>query len=279
VDRTRRWALLVVALSLFGSGCQTSTHRAGPTPNLVTTQLTVFGGASASPAELRASAVILQRRIASITGGKVVVTVRGQHLEVQAAAAAKPALTALVRPGRLEFRRVIEAEPLTPPTAAPCCVPWRSGAVYTPTMYAALDCAAGRPITGGAPEAPNREIVACDQARAEKFHLAVANVVGADVKGASVHSDQLGTQVQVEVNFTGKGQDHFTSLTREAFGATPPTNRVAIVLDGVVYSAPTILAVINDDAQISGPFTQDEAELLADVLRYGALPVAFAVTS
>jgi preprotein translocase subunit SecD len=52
-------------------------------------------------------------------------------------------------------------------------------------------------------------------------------------------------------------------------------DRVAIVLDGVVYSAPTINSVINGDAEITGGFSQKEAEQLANVLKFGALPLNF----
>jgi preprotein translocase subunit SecD len=150
----------------------------------------------------------------------------------------------------------------------------RSGDVYTPQAYAALDCNNKRARQGGAPNVPNQEIVACNREGTEKYHLAVAKVVGKDVKGANVGTDTIGT-IQVNVQFKGKGQDKFTNLTKEAFGAPDPTNRVAIVLDGVVYSAPTIQGVINGDAQITGSFTQKEAQDLANVLKFGALPVTF----
>ena len=53
--------------------------------------------------------------------------------------------------------------------------------------------------------------------------------------------------------------------------------QVAIVLDGVVESAPTINAVeFNGQAVISGSFDEAEAKNLALVLRFGALPVEFA---
>jgi preprotein translocase subunit SecD len=50
--------------------------------------------------------------------------------------------------------------------------------------------------------------------------------------------------------------------------------RIAIALDGVVISAPTIqVAEFGGVAVISGEFTEGEAKDLALVLRYGALPV------
>ncbi len=159
------------------------------------------------------------------------------------------------------------------PTAAADLV--RSGDVYSPQAFALLDCSNPVARQGGAPDVPSKEIIACDRFGTEKYHLAVAKVVGKEVKGATVTNDPLGTEIQVNVSFKGSGQDKFTNLTKEAFGATPPTNRVAIVLDGVVYSAPTIQNVINGDAQITGGFSQKEAEDLSNVLKYGALPLTF----
>jgi preprotein translocase subunit SecD len=163
--------------------------------------------------------------------------------------------------------------PTASPTPASDLV--RSGAVYSPQAFAALDCSDPQAAQGGSPDVPSKEIVACDKDGAFKYHLAAAKVVGKDVKGASVGTDQLGTQIQVNLQFKGSGQNRWTDLTKEAFGATPPTNQVAITLDGVVYSAPVIQSVINGDAQITGNFTQKEAQDLANVLKYGALPLTF----
>ena len=53
-----------------------------------------------------------------------------------------------------------------------------------------------------------------------------------------------------------------------------PGNRFAIVLDGVVVSAPGVNeAIPGGQAQITGQFTQDEAQDLANVLKFGALPL------
>jgi protein-export membrane protein SecD len=52
---------------------------------------------------------------------------------------------------------------------------------------------------------------------------------------------------------------------------------MAIVLDGRVLSAPTINGAISGNGEISGQFTQQEAESLAIQMRYGALPVPLKV--
>jgi preprotein translocase subunit SecD len=151
-----------------------------------------------------------------------------------------------------------------------------SGDAYTPQSFALLDCSKPEERRGGsAPSQPSKDIIACDRDGAVKYHLAVAKVYGKDIKGANVTADQTTGAPQVNVQFAGKGQDKFTALTQVAVSATPPTNQVAIVLDGIVYSAPTINSVINGDAQITGGFTQKQAQDLAGVLKFGALPLTF----
>jgi len=73
-----------------------------------------------------------------------------------------------------------------------------------------------------------------------------------------------------EVNFVlnKEGAATFAAVTGENIG-----RRLAIVLDGVVKSAPVIRDRIPDGrGQISGDFTMEEAKELAVVLRAGALP-------
>ena len=143
-----------------------------------------------------------------------------------------------------------------------------SGAVYTPAAYAALDCSNPKARQGGADPVPTKEIVACDAFSPIKYHLAVAKVVGTDVKGANVGNDQTTGAPNVNIQFTGKGQNRWTTLTEKTVG-----KQVGVVLDGVVVSAPTIQTVINGDAQITGQFSEAQASELANNLKFGALPV------
>ncbi|MBZ0307907.1 MAG: protein translocase subunit SecD, partial [Anaerolineae bacterium] len=79
---------------------------------------------------------------------------------------------------------------------------------------------------------------------------------------------------QWAISFTlnEEASDIFAEFTGSHIGQT-----MAIVLDGIVISAPIIQAQIRDSGQISGNFTQAEAENLAIVLRFGMLPVSFVV--
>jgi preprotein translocase subunit SecD len=146
----------------------------------------------------------------------------------------------------------------------------RSGDPYTPQAFAALDCSKPTNRTGGANDSPGQQIVSCSQDGQEKYHLDVAKVVGTDVKGATATTNPTTGQWEIVVSFTGEGQRKFTALTVETLG-----KQVAIVLDGVVISAPVIQSRIDGDAQITGDFTQKTALDLANTLKYGALPLSF----
>jgi SecD/SecF fusion protein len=72
----------------------------------------------------------------------------------------------------------------------------------------------------------------------------------------------------VTLDLTSEGSDKFADITKANVN-----RRLAIVLDGVVRSAPNITEpIFGGSAQISGSFTHSEASDLAIVLRVGALP-------
>jgi preprotein translocase subunit SecD len=74
----------------------------------------------------------------------------------------------------------------------------------------------------------------------------------------------------------GEGRDAWNNLASQCFNRLPscPTQRLAIVLDSVVQSAPTVNEPnFTDSVSITGDFTQSEAEDLASVLNRGAFPV------
>lgn len=73
---------------------------------------------------------------------------------------------------------------------------------------------------------------------------------------------------EVGIEFNAEGAKLFSQLTE-----TNINRNLAIVLDGVVQSAPTIRTRIPDGkAVIEGSFTTEDAKLLATVLRAGSLP-------
>ncbi len=83
-------------------------------------------------------------------------------------------------------------------------------------------------------------------------------------------------QITVNLEMNRKGSDIWRETTqRLAPGpANPNGEQVAIVLDGLVQSAPYVQSVIPDGrTEITGSFTPEEAKRLAAVLQAGALPV------
>jgi preprotein translocase subunit SecD len=95
-----------------------------------------------------------------------------------------------------------------------------------------------------------------------------ALLTGADVANARVSIDQNTSEPYVSLELTAAGGRQFAELTSANVG-----RRLAIVLDGNVYSAPVIRERIpSGQAQITGGFTSEEATDLAIVLRAGALP-------
>jgi preprotein translocase subunit SecD len=114
----------------------------------------------------------------------------------------------------------------------------------------------------------DQQVVLPDRAREACYVLGPAIVTGKSVGSANAVYDT--TQGWV-TNVKFKNNDFVDKI------AGPYVNKqVAIELDGVVQSAPTINpGITGRDVQISGDFTQGEAKDLALVLRYGALPVQF----
>jgi preprotein translocase subunit SecD len=143
--------------------------------------------------------------------------------------------------------------------------------------FAALDCTNKINLQGGSTESPDVAVVSCDRGGTGKYILAPAQVLGNMVSKATAAIDQQGAAGwYVSLDFNGEGATKFGALTQSVTGLAAPQNQVAIVLDGLVVSAPRINeAITGGSAQITGSFSQQEASNLANVLKYGALPLAF----
>jgi preprotein translocase subunit SecD len=93
-------------------------------------------------------------------------------------------------------------------------------------------------------------------------------LTGASLETAKVQISNRFGEPTVSLKFNSQGATDFERITGENV-----RKRLAIVLDGVVHSAPVIQERISGgQAQITGTFTMDEARDLAIVLRAGALP-------
>ena len=126
---------------------------------------------------------------------------------------------------------------------------------------------------------PTDVIASCDQNGGSKYLLNKAIIEGTEISGASaVAPTSTSPQWTVSLDFKSSGQATWARYTSEHnVTVTPndPANNVAFVLDGKTISAPAIQGTINGQTEITGSFTQDDAEDLANVLKFGALPLTF----
>ena len=112
-----------------------------------------------------------------------------------------------------------------------------------------------------------------------KFVLGPVVIGGEDFESAAAvlsSQGQLGGVSQWTVNFQldGDGADRFADATTAAVGAPPPTDQIAIIVDRVVISSPTVQsAITGGSGEITGGFSETESKDLATQLNAGALPV------
>ncbi|WP_329466210.1 protein translocase subunit SecD [Streptomyces sp. NBC_01431] len=142
-------------------------------------------------------------------------------------------------------------------------------------QFAALDCSTKEARSkAGEGAKPTDPTVSCSQDGSEKYILGPAEVDGTDVAKAQAVINQNGQWI-VQMDFTGGGSKKFASITGKLSQQQYPNNRFAIALDNQVVSAPTVSSTLSGSAEISGSFTQQSAQDLANVLSYGALPLSF----
>ena len=91
---------------------------------------------------------------------------------------------------------------------------------------------------------------------------------GASVATAQENYSQNGANAEVNLTMTANGTSQWAQLTGQNIGKP-----IAIVLDGLVYSAPNVNQKIEGgNSVITGNFTIQEAQDLANVLKSGKVP-------
>jgi preprotein translocase subunit SecD len=135
----------------------------------------------------------------------------------------------------------------------------------------------------GSPTAPEddvaEQVVILADASGARYCLGPSLLTGDALESADA-APISGGQWQVSPTFRSgpDGIDAFNFASGLCYRKDPvacPTGQLAIVLDHQVIVAPTIQSDSfgRDQIQITGSFTQDEANDLSTALRYGALPV------
>jgi preprotein translocase subunit SecD len=133
-------------------------------------------------------------------------------------------------------------------------------------------------VTPSEDDAADATVTLEDKEGTNLYQLGPSLATGKIVESANAELSPSGTWL-VALTMRG-GADGIDLFNQVAAQCNPPsevcpTGRLAIVLDSVVQSAPTISesSYQRDQIQISGDFSQSEAKDLGLVLRYGSLPV------
>jgi preprotein translocase subunit SecD len=144
-----------------------------------------------------------------------------------------------------------------------------------------LDCTDPGSRQGGKPDNPEKWIVTCDREGTAKYLLEPAFIKGTSITNATAELAQGGAGGWVvNLEFDSEGAQALSEISNRLVSLPSPQNQFGIVLDGLVVSSPFFQQPINDGrAQISGQFTADEAKNLAQVLKFGALPLTLEIAS
>ncbi|WP_019969414.1 protein translocase subunit SecD [Mycobacterium sp. 141] len=118
---------------------------------------------------------------------------------------------------------------------------------------------------------PNLPLVTCSTDGQTVYLLNKSIMSGEEIQNATSGLDQQQGQYVVDVEFKSGGAKTWADFTAANVGTA-----TAFTLDSRVVSAPTIReAIPGGRTQITGNFTADSAKELANVLKYGSLPLSF----
>ena len=97
---------------------------------------------------------------------------------------------------------------------------------------------------------------------------------GKGISMAQATRDEYG-QRRIVLRFNSQGAEDFARVTGQNIG-----KRMAIVLDGKLYCAPSInSAITGGSAEITGKFSEEEAKTIADALMSGSFPFQIKVNA
>lgn len=176
----------------------------------------------------------------------------------------KRALDVIGQTAQLRFREVVDATSVETP---PSNHLRRGTAAYNRAVETLMAKKGWKLSTGD----PIKSLVVFPSKDGKQWYkLGPAEVLGNDVRNPYASLDQSTNKWVVQMSFDSRGTKAFAALTSRLAGK----GAIAIVLDRVVESAPTVQNAITDGkAQITGSFTEQEAKSLALVLSTGQLPI------
>ena len=269
--RTRYTAslLAIVAIAVLGLG---AVLVAGISPKL---GLDLQGGTSVvlrpdhsvSPGIVNQAISIIRHRVDALGVAEPDISRQGQSIviELPGVKNSARALQLVGQTAELRFRPVLgtlppESPAATPPTTTPGSPRTSVPPSQIPTTKLEDD-SADAPVV--LPELDKGGTVV------RRYELGPAELTGKALHSANAQFEQGSGQWFVSFATTGPGTKQFGDLTTKYVN-----KQLAIELDGVIKSAPTIQqAITGGNGQITGSFTERQAKDLALVLRFGALPV------
>jgi preprotein translocase subunit SecD len=153
---------------------------------------------------------------------------------------------------------------------------WRQSTIkavqFVALQYEATQCNQEDILAGN--DDPNLPLVTCDKDHKEAYLLAPSIISGDQIANASSGLDQRSGGYVVDVQFRSGAANTWADFTAAHIGT-----QTAFTLDSQVVSAPQIReAIPGGRTQITGgdpPFTANTARQLANVLKYGSLPLSF----
>jgi preprotein translocase subunit SecD len=118
---------------------------------------------------------------------------------------------------------------------------------------------------------PNLPLVTCDQDHKQAYLLAPSIISGDQIANASSGFNQQNANYVVDLQFKSDAANTWADFTASHIGT-----QTAFTLDSEVVSAPRIEeAIPGGRTQIHGDFSSSTARQLANVLKYGSLPLSF----
>lgn len=192
----------------------------------------------------------------------------------------------LKQTARLDFRPVLAATTgiaFTVDEIEPVLVPRvpvsADSAEELSAAYASLDCFVPGVLQGGIPDDPTKYILTCSQDGTQKFLLEPAFITGDQLTDAAAAlPDQGAGGWIVTLSFDSDGARKLAEASTRLSALPTPQNQFGIVLDGLVQSSPYFSEpILGGSAQIEGNFTIESSKQLAQVLKFGALPVTLVI--
>jgi preprotein translocase subunit SecD len=150
---------------------------------------------------------------------------------------------------------------------------WRQstnkGVQFLALQYEATRCNQEDILAGN--DDPALPLVTCDKEHSAAYLLAPSIISGDEIQNASSGLNQQSGGYIVDVQFKSGAANTWADFTAGHIGT-----QTAFTLDSQVVSAPRIEeAIPGGRTQIHGQFTQSQARELANVLKYGSLPLSF----